>query len=261
MYFSAFVFGAIIGSFLNSVLFRKNTGNSPLWGRSRCFSCGKKLSWLELVPILSFIIQKRRCGQCGSRISWQYPVVEILIAILAVLLNFKFSTRLPDGQVFNFQFWFYFTAFCSLFLIAAYDFRHKIIERHFLYIFGGFAVVNTVYRNIQISTYRYLDILAALGIFLFFYLLWRVSDGKWMGRGDADLVFFSAIFLGYPLSLFMLLGSFWIGALFGVVLLITSFGRITIKSEVPFGPFIAIALFIAWYFSDMLTFLYEFIYF
>lgn len=251
MYFPLFVSGAIVGSFLNVVLLRKNTGDSPWKGRSRCFSCGKKLSWFELIPILSFIIQRGRCRQCGSRISWQYPIVEFITALLAIAVYTNFKSI------------FYFTAFCILLLIAVYDFKHKIIDKHFLYIFGGFAVAELIFRLAIAKDFAgtYIDILSSVTIFLFFYLLWKISMGRWMGRGDADLAFFLAIFLGYPYNLFMLLGSFWIGAICGIILLIVSSGRVTIKSEVPFGPFLAVSSFIAWYFSDVLKFIYDFLYF
>lgn len=247
MLFAIFAFGAIVGSFLNAVLFRKNTGESVIKGRSRCFSCGKKLSWFELIPIFSFVIQQRRCRSCGSKISLQYPVVEILIGFLAIAV----LTQARLGS-----FGFYFAAFCALFLVAVYDFKHKIIDRHFLYIFAGFAVVEFVLKHFNISTF-----ITAVVVFLFFYSLWKFSNGRWMGRGDADLIFFLALFLGYPLSLFMFIGSFWIGATFGIILLIVYSKRVTIKSEVPFGPFLAVAGFFAWYFGDMLKFLYEILYF
>lgn len=243
------IFGAIIGSFLNVVLLKKNTGESAMVGRSRCFSCGKNLSWFELIPIFSFIIQRGRCNKCGSKISIQYPVIEIITALLAVGINFQFPIS-------NFQFWFYFSAFCVLLLVAVYDFKHKIIDKHFLFIFGGFAVAEFILRNFNIKT-----ALASAAIFYFFYLLWKLSDGKWMGRGDSDLAFFLALFLGYPLSLIMILISFWIGAIAGIGLLLLFRSRFTIKSEVPFGPFLAVGSFIAWYLKDFFIIIYEFLYF
>jgi len=82
-----------------------------------------------------------------------------------------------------------------------------------------------------------------------------------MGRGDSDLVFFLALFLGYPLSFIMVLLSFWIGAIVGIVLLLRKPRRFTIKSEIPFGPFLASGAFVAWYFKDFLLMIYEFLYF
>jgi len=255
VYFAVFAFGTIIGSFLNAILFRKNTGETVLKGRSRCFSCGKKLEWFELVPIASFLIQRGKCLGCGSRISIQYPIIETLTGFLAVAI-------LSEARFWTFCF--YFTAFVVLLLIAVYDFKHKIIDRHFLWLFAMFALVEHLFKYLNIEKFKYtgfFSLSASVVIFLFFYSLWRFSNGRWMGRGDADLAFFLALFLGYPLSLFMLVGSFWLGAVVGIILLIVFTKKFTIKSEVPFGPFLALSAFLVWYFADMLKFIYELLYF
>lgn len=248
------VFGAIIGSFLNVVLLKKNTGESAIKGRSRCFSCGKVLSWFELIPVLSFFIQLGKCRGCGSRISWQYPIVEIITVFIAI-------ATLTQTRFGSLAYGFYFAAFCALVLIAVYDFKHKIIDKHFLYIFAGFSVANAIYRYIEVPKYRYADIAASVIIFFFFYLMWKFSGGRWMGRGDSDLAFFLALFLGFPLSVEAVLISFWLGAIIGIFLLLRKSGGFTIKSEVPFGPFLAAGTFIAWYLKDFLIFIYEFLYF
>src|SRR3989338_4512275 len=86
---SIFILGLIIGSFLNVVILRCGTGKSILKGSSRCPNCEKKLSWRELIPVLSFIIQKGRCRTCQSKISWQYPIVELLTGIIFALVFLK----------------------------------------------------------------------------------------------------------------------------------------------------------------------------
>lgn len=232
------------------ILLKKNTGESAITGRSRCFSCGKILSWFELVPIFSFLVQYGKCRGCGSRISWQYPVVELATALLSLAI----AIRLIPYDVSSYGF--YFFAFCSLLLIAIYDFKHKIIDKHFLYIFGGFAVFEFALKHLNIST-----LISAAAVFLFFYFLWRISGGKWMGRGDSDLAFFLALFLGYPLSVIAILVSFWTGAVTGIFLLLLRPNKFTIKSEVPFGPFLAIGAFVAWFLKDFFTIIYEFSFF
>src|SRR3990167_7665750 len=92
-----FVLGAIIGSFFNVVLLRKNTGESIIFMGSRCFSCGKKLAWWQNIPILSFVFLRGRCFYCGSRISLQYPLVETITGLIALAVYFKFPIS-------NFQF-------------------------------------------------------------------------------------------------------------------------------------------------------------
>lgn len=232
----AFVFGAIIGSFLNVVLLRKNTGEGILFQRSRCFSCGKKLEVRDLIPILSFLWQKGRCRYCGSKISFQYPVVEALVGLLAVLIYIK---------LFVISYWlfvYYFAAFSAFFLIAAYDFRNKIIDTQFLYVFSIFGALEFFFRNNFAD-----DLASSFFISLLFYFLWRFSQGRWMGRGDVNLAFIASVFLGWPRNILMLLTSFWVGGLVGVTLLILKSDRFNFKSELPFGPFLAAATFLVWY--------------
>src|SRR3989344_5580086 len=88
IFFSVFVFlfGAVVGSFLNVVILRLNTGQSIVSGRSKCFTCAKKLKWHELLPIVSFVFLRGKCSACKTKISWQYPLVETITGIIFVLL-------------------------------------------------------------------------------------------------------------------------------------------------------------------------------
>src|SRR3989344_367611 len=86
-----FIFGSIVGSFLNVIILRLGTGMAPT-GRSQCFSCGKQLGALDLVPIFSFLVLRGRCRYCGTRISIQYPIVEILSGLVFLLIYFKFQS-------------------------------------------------------------------------------------------------------------------------------------------------------------------------
>ncbi len=130
--------------------------------------------------------------------------------------------------------------------MAAYDFRNKIIDKQFLYGFGIFAFVEFFARANFAG-----DLASSFFIALLFYFLWRFSGGIWMGRGDADLAFASAIFLGFPQNIFMLFLSFWTGAFVGIILLFSK--KFSLKSEIPFGPFLAASLFLVWYFDNFLS--------
>ena len=84
--FSVFVFGAIVGSFLNVIILRLNTGKSIVSGRSKCFTCAKKLKWHELLPIASFVFLRGKCSACKAKISWQYPGVETITGIFFCII-------------------------------------------------------------------------------------------------------------------------------------------------------------------------------
>src|SRR3989338_6841366 len=95
-----FVFGLIVGSFLNVVIYRFNTAKS-FGGRSACVSCQNKLCWYELIPLVSFLSQKGRCRNCKARISIQYPLVEFATGLIFVALFYKLSA--PSGLSFGGQ--------------------------------------------------------------------------------------------------------------------------------------------------------------
>ncbi len=173
---------------------------------------------------------------CGSKISWQYPAVELISGLIALAVYFKTGV--------SFWWLFYFSALGALFLTALYDLRAKIIDGHFLYIFGAFAFIDFFLRKNFFS-----DLISSFFIALFFYLMWRFSGGRWMGRGDADLAFFLALFLGWPQNLFMIFLAFWLGGILGAYLLIFKSGRFGLKSEIPFGPFLAATTFSVWFLS------------
>ena len=125
--FIIFVLGTIIGSFLNVLVLRYNTGLSVITGRSRCFSCSKDLSWYELVPLFSFLALKGKCLNCNSKISYQYPVVEFITGIIfaGLFLKFGLTSLLPLYLIIS----------CLLIAMSVYDFKHKIIPDGMVYTF------------------------------------------------------------------------------------------------------------------------------
>lgn len=248
--FVVFVFGTIIGSFLNVVIYRFNTGRGLL-GRSRCFSCQKNLAWYELIPVLSFLFQKRRCSSCKSRVSWQYPLVEILTGGVFALVFWKmfFEQGLFLTQTNILFFVFYLAIFSILLVVAVYDLKHTIIPNFFVYVF---AVLSFVVFFLQVMgvvvnplfAFSFYDVLAPLLFFTFFGGLWFVSKGRWMGFGDAKLSIGIGFLLGLKAGFFALVLSFWIGALVGICLLSLKRSSFTMKSEIPFGPFMVLGTFL-----------------
>jgi prepilin signal peptidase PulO-like enzyme (type II secretory pathway) len=247
-----FVLGAIIGSFLNVLILRHNTGLGLL-GRSFCPNCGKKLGALELVPIFSYLFQRGRCVKCKSKISSQYPLIEFATASIFVLVALKLiecglgeSTCIKES-IFGLLMW------PILLSIFVYDFRHKIIPDSFVFsaMFFGFA-----YRIFDfLQGGNLIDLLAPVLFFLPFFFLWFFSEGRWLGLGDGKLAVVLGCMLGFYQGLVSLVYSFWIGAIFGLVLIAiskmsqgskVSYGM---KSEIPFGPFMIIALALVYFFG------------
>jgi len=242
-YFIVFIFGTIIGSFLNVVILRLNTGEPIIKGRSRCFSCGKKLSWQELIPIFSFIFQKGKCAGCRSKISIQYPIVEFITGIIFLLIfNFQFSIFVTA---------YYFIIFSLLIAISVYDFHHQIIPNKLVYAFNVLAFLNLFI--VSDFGFRISDFLVGLVLFAFFGSLWLFSKGKWMGLGDAKLALGIPWLLGACGGLWAFAFSFWTGALVGIFLMILAKGKYSIKSKIPFGPFLAIGALLAFLLSGIIS--------
>jgi len=244
-YISVFIFGIIFGSFLNVVIYRLNTGMSIVHGRSICFSCGKKLSWYELIPIVSFIIQHGKCRDCKSKISWQYPLMEITTGLSFLLVFIKFNFQLLT---------LYFLLIISiLIIIAVYDIRHKIIPNSFVYSFILLSALSFTWT----SDVQVWDVLAGPILFLPFAALWFFSRGTWMGFGDAKLAWGIGWFLGLYGGISAIILAFWIGAIWGIILialgkinrLFLATKTITMKSEIPFGPFLVLGTLLVLFFN------------
>ncbi len=246
-----FVLGLIIGSFLNSVICRYNAGISRQ-RRSFCPNCGKKLSWFELFPVLSFVFQKGRCRGCSSNISWQYPAVELVTAFLFLLTGGK----LLGSQILGLSDLVYFSyvllSWCLLVVIAVYDLKHKIIPDGPVYFFIVssllWQIFEKFYAGVPVSRSGILDLAIGPALFLFIASLWFVSSGRWMGFGDAKLLLGLGWFLGFTKGLSGVVLGFWLGAIMGVSLVVLSrLGKLfsgsekfTMKSEIPFGPFLVL---------------------
>jgi prepilin signal peptidase PulO-like enzyme (type II secretory pathway) len=253
-----FIFGAIIGSFLNVVIYRFNTGRG-IGGRSMCFTCNRTLTVRELFPIFSFLFQKGRCSKCKTKLSWQYPAVELLTGLLFAL---SFQKVFPmEGFIFNVPFvW---IIMSILVIITVYDLRHKIIPDQFSYLFATLTFIRLfISLNGNDIVFPSVAVLFAGPLLaLPFYLIWMVSKGRWMGLGDAKLSLGLGWFLAVYVPTFsplvsnisVFLYSFWIGTAFFI--LVSIFGFIFkkvpvlgLKSEIPFAPFLILGLLIVFLF-------------
>ena len=234
IYLSIFVFGLIFGSFLNCVIYRLHSGESFLKGRSFCPNCQHILSWPDLIPVFSFLILKGKCRYCSQKISWQYPLVELATGFLFVsLLNLT--------QVRPVYFYLLLMA-CFLIIIFVYDLKHYLIPDQVIYP----AIVITFLYNIYQFTID--NFLSAFGAVAFFLTLVLISHEKWLGWGDVKLAFLMGLFLGWPKILLALFLAFFIGAIIGIGLIIA--GKKTLKSEIPFGPFLVSGTFLALFFGQ-----------
>jgi prepilin signal peptidase PulO-like enzyme (type II secretory pathway) len=247
----AFVLGLVVGSFLNVVILRLNTGKT-FGGRSACMSCRRELSWYELVPVASYLGLGGKCRSCKTHISLQYPLVEIVTGIVFAGLLYRFQGLLVENVFsFSISYAYYIGMFSILLVIAVYDLKHKIIPDSLSLVFGLLAFLS-VFLFVQGIWSPHIpaisEFLGGIIISVPFALLWLVSRGAWMGLGDAKL----AVGLGFLLGTLGMISatiiSFWVGAVIGIALLIffKHYGR---KSEIPFAPFLVLSTFIVFIFE------------
>lgn len=240
----AFGFGVIIGSFLNVYLYRFHTGKS-LSGHSHCLSCGTALRPYELVPLFSFLFLRGRCRTCSSHIPVRYFLVELLTGLVFVLVLFNFDTIFMVTLMF--------VLVSILVVIAVYDLYHMIIPDELVFATLVVALIlqgQQLFVSGQPMIFAF-NMLAALLGSSFLFVLWKISDGRWVGFGDVKLAVPLGLVVGYAGVFSMLVLSFWIGAVIGLCLVAYEHvkrrgqshlrflpQRITMKSAVPFAPFL-----------------------
>ncbi len=251
-----FLFGIIIGSFLNVLILRHGTGRSAVSDRSACFSCGSTLRWYELIPLVSFLVQRGRCRSCKAPISFQYPVVELATGILFVLgtrhiMSDMVQNATTFGQA-SVLALLLFVIMSLLIMMTVYDMRHTIIPDAWVYPFAGsaflYAALTQYFSFGTLSVWSVEDMCAGIILAIPFTAIWFFSKGRAMGLADAKLALGIGSLLGLSGGLAALMIAFWIGAIVGVLLIVMHryralfrvSKRFTIKSEIPFGPFLAL---------------------
>ncbi len=218
-----FLLGISTGSFLNVLIDRLPKGQT-IWGRSKCDGCKKTLTWYELIPVVSWIMQGARCRRCHKPLSIQYPLVELATGLGFVFLSFSFSYSLTVLLS-------YCLLFSSLLVIFVADLKYQIIPDIML-IIGGIGVIGLIGETGGIWE----NILAGSGAAVFFFFLWVITHGRGMGFGDVKLAFLLGFLLGYPFTVIALYLAFLTGAVAGVILILVR--KAGLKSKIAFGPFL-----------------------
>lgn len=228
--------GLILGSFLSVLIERLHSGEGGiLTGRSHCANCKHKLSAGNLIPLLSYLIQKGRCEFCKKKISIFYPALELSAAILFLLL-FSVSPNLT-----------FFILKASLFLVLIfiffYDLRYKEIHDAVMIpaIIWAF-ILSFFFANPTESIYG--GILGAA----FFSLQWLASRGKWVGSGDIRIGAFMGLMLGLKLCAAALIFSYIMGSTVGIFMMVMK--KVKPGTQIPFGPFLSVGTIISFFFGE-----------
>jgi leader peptidase (prepilin peptidase)/N-methyltransferase len=244
---SAFIFGLLVGSFLNVVILRlPHADKSIVFPASHCPRCNEPLRWYDNIPLISFVLLGGRCRYCKASISWQYPLVELTMGLLSVALFQKFYLSI--------SFAIYFVFVAALLAVIVIDYYHQIIPDLISLpgIVLGFAV--SFFNPFVTWQDSGIGILAGGGflyaIALGYYLVTR-REG--MGGGDIKLLGMIGSFLGWQSLPFVVFGSSLIGAVVGIGAMIHQ--KKGGKTVIPYGPFLSVAAIIYLFFQSEITYL------
>jgi len=250
----SFVFGAVVGSFLNVCIYRLPEGISIVNPPSFCPNCKYHIRWYDNIPLISYILLRGKCRNCGERISPRYFIVELVTALLflAAYKSVGLSAVLPV----------YFALIGALIVVAFIDLKHRIIPDVITYsgIIGGVVLsflLPMLHKNpfpwnlvVEPKLAALLDSLS--GLFLgggALYLIGILGEATFkreaMGGGDVKLLAMLGAFLGWKAVLLIIVISALLGAIVGVVEKIR-----TGASYIPYGPYLALGGLIAMFWGE-----------
>ena len=232
-----FIFGIVIGSFLNVVIYRIPKGESIAYPASKCQSCQTPLKWYHNIPIFSWLFLRGKCGFCSEKISIQYPLIELTTGIIAVSLFYKLGLVWYMPVVF--------VVFTLLLALVMIDFKYMAVPDNLNLLALALAVVSP---NVLGSLHDAL--LAAGGLTLLRYYLSFFLNREAMGEGDIIVAGTMGALLGFPLFFYAL----FLSAILAIVPSLMAKDR-----AVPFVPFLAIATFIVYMFDTQVSTLVDFI--
>ena len=227
-----FIFGIVIGSFLNVVILRIPKKESVVFPASHCPTCKTPLKWWHNIPIFSYIALQGKCAFCNEKISIQYPLIELISGVIVALVYYKNGFTLFSLMLM--------LSFLSLLVSSIVDLKYKAIT----YIMNVLPVTFAIFSSPNIiGNFTNALLFAGGAVFIRDYVSAFINKEA---MGDGDILVFATMgaILGIKLSLM----AIFLGAIFAIFPSI--YNRITKKDlELPFIPFLSLGLFVVWLFE------------
>jgi leader peptidase (prepilin peptidase)/N-methyltransferase len=235
MYAFMFVFGAVVGSFLNVCIYRLPKEESLIKRNSHCMTCGEYIKHRDLIPIVSWCILRGKCRACGAKISPRYTVVESLNAVGWVLISLKLDLmNSPLWCVLNCL------VFSALLVVFFMDWDTQLISTGVCIFIGLLAVPEFIWCQIQNPVPLKSHIIGFFAASLPLLIIHLVSRGKAMGLGDVYLMAGAGLFLGTAKVVVALAIGIIVGAIAGIIL-----KRLGGDSHFAFGPWLSVGILVA----------------
>ncbi len=238
-----FIIALCIGSFWNVLLYRiPRDIPGSISGHSSCPYCQHRLTFFDLIPLLSFVLRKGKCHYCNKKISWKYPLVEFTTGIICVSL----STLIFSPSIFDRIFLFGIGSILTLLLF--FDSWYLILPKQILVLLCSWTILGKIlqfffFHGSQNSMLFFQDsIIGAISIGIFFALQYFLSHKKAIGEGDIYLGICLGILFGWKLGIVAIFLSYILASFFALFILVSQKG--TLKSKLPLGSFLCIGSFI-----------------
>jgi len=233
-YIVIFTFGSVVASFLNVVIYRLPKKISFVKGRSRCFSCGRTLMPLDMVPVFSYIFLRGHCHYCGSRFSPRYLFVELLGGVLSVGTYLKYG-----GHIF--LFFAVFAFICGLIIAAFIDIDTMTIpDSIVIYLLIPAFALFFLLPDVSMMAH----VTGAFSLSVLMFLMALAIPGSF-GGGDIKLIAVCGLALGWKLTLFAGFAAVLTGGAYAAYLIISK--KIKRGGHIFFGPFISFGVALAFF--------------
>ena len=229
IYICVFLFGIVIGSFLNVCILRIPEGESVVTNRSHCMNCGYQLKWYDLVPLFSYLFLGGKCRKCKAHISKQYPIVEAANGILWILV-FAVNGISIDSVL-------YCLMASALLTLSVIDFRTYEIPFGINVFILTLGLIHLVFHLEDWLTY----VIGLLLVSTFLQILVVATKGRAMGGGDVKLMAAAGLLIGWQNSLLAL----FLGCIVGSVIHLI---RMKISDQdhmLAMGPYLSVGIFVA----------------
>lgn len=238
------ILGLTLGSFVNAFVWRFHEQKNWVSERSECVNCHHALSVKDLIPIFSWLLLQSKCRYCHKKISIQYPLVEFMTALAFIFSYILWPVLIINIQIAIFALWL--IILTGLIALLIYDLRWMLLPTQIVYSLTALATIMSILtiissNSILATTISYVASCAIGGGL--FYILFQVSQGKWIGGGDVRLGFLLGLIAATAGKSFLLI---FLAAALGSLASIPLFlmGKVKANRVIPFGPFLITASFI-----------------